>query len=186
MKNNKITKEDFVHVVEESKELLFRLSYSILKDVSDAEDAVSEAVLKAWERRGQVREKENLRSWLIKIVINSSRSMRSKRERMRLFQMKPHVIPDKKGPSGQGDIWSFITEMKEKHKTVLLLYYYAEYSVREIAKMLHVPEGTVKSRLSRAREELKQLLIQSEYRTETGNQEKRKKGQGEKGHGENE
>ena len=161
MKNNKITKEDFVHVVEESKELLFRLSYSILKDVSDAEDAVSEAVLKAWERR-------------------------SKRERMRLFQMKPHVIPDKKGPSGQGDIWSFITEMKEKHKTVLLLYYYAEYSVREIAKMLHVPEGTVKSRLSRAREELKQLLIQSEYRTETGNQEKRKKGQGEKGHGENE
>lgn len=187
MKKYRITKEDFVQVVEESMELLFRLSYSILKNKPDAEDAVAEALLKAWERRWQVKENDNLKNWLTAIVINNAKSMCARRQYV--LPITPQMLLALEHSSNnvevkKVDIWSFLTEMKEKHKTVLLLYYYADYPVEEIAEILHVPEGTVKSRLSRAREELKQLLIQDGYRTETSSQKIRQKGQGEKGHGE--
>ncbi len=157
MINSKITKERFTVAVQESKDLLFRLSYGILKNKADAEDAVAETLVRAWERRCQLRDEKKIQKWMIQIVINISKEMFIARERVVFLGDKDISEYAKEVQSQQKkkNIWMLVMEMDEAFRNILLLYYYGGYSVKEIARILHVAKGTVKSRLSRAREELK-------------------------------
>lgn len=159
MNENRITKERFTAVVEEAKDVMYRLSYGILKNKADAEDAVAESLLKAWEKLDSLKQDESLRGWLIRIVINTSKNILSARKRTIPCDQDElaAAISVQWEPPGTG-LWSHVWEMTEVYRTVLLLYYYSGYSVKEIAEVLRVPEGTVKSRLSRAREELRQIM----------------------------
>ena len=157
MINSKITKERFTVAVQESKDLLFRLSYGILKNKADAEDAVAETLVRAWERHCQLRDEKKIQKWMIQIVINISKEMFIARERVVFLGDKDISEYAKEVQSQQKkkNIWMLVMEMDEAFRNILLLYYYGGYSVKEIARILHVAKGTVKSRLSRAREELK-------------------------------
>lgn len=159
MNKNRITKECFTVVVEEVKDVMYRISYGILKNEADAEDAVAEALLKAWEKLGNLEKEESLRSWLIRIVINTSKNILSARMWMMPYGLDEiaAVVPFWEGPP-ETDIWDYVREVSEVYRTVLLLYYYSGYSVRETAEILNVPEGTVKSRLARARKKLRQII----------------------------
>lgn len=159
MNENRITKERFTAVVEEAKDVMYRLSYGILKNRADAEDAVAESLLKAWEKLDSLKQGESLRGWLIRIVINTSKNILSARKRTIPFdQDELAAAISVQGESPGAGLWSHVWEMTEVYRTVLLLYYYSGYSVKEIADVLRVPEGTVKSRLFRAREELRQIM----------------------------
>lgn len=158
MNKNQITKEYFSAVVEASMDIMYRLSYGILKNLTDVEDAVAQSLLKAWEKQEHLRKKEYLRNWMISIVINTSKDMLSRRGREIPFDQEEFAASlIQEGPQ-EISLWSQLWELKEAYRTVLVLYYYKGYSVREIAGMLHVPEGTVKSRLARAREELGKII----------------------------
>ncbi|MCI9418767.1 MAG: RNA polymerase sigma factor [Eubacterium sp.] len=159
MDENKITKERFIAVVEEAKDVMYRLSFGILRNKADAEDAVAESLLKAWEKLDSLNKGESLRGWLIRIVINTSKNILSVRNRTIPCDQDElaAAVSVQDQPPGTG-LWSHVWEMTEVYRSVLLLYYYSGYSVKEIAEALRVPEGTVKSRLSRAREELRQIL----------------------------
>lgn len=163
MNKNRITKERFSAVVEEAKDVMYRLSYGILNSEADAEDAVAEALLKAWEKLGSLEKEESLRSWLIRIVINTSKNILSARKW--LIPYDPDelaaAIPFWEEPPDT-EIWEYVREVSEAYRTVLLLYYYGGYSVRETAAILNVPEGTVKSRLARARKKLRQIIDDGE------------------------
>lgn len=160
MCKNRITRERFTAVVEETMDIMYRLSYGILNNVTDAEDAVAQSLLKAWEKLDHLKKEEQLRSWMIRIVINTSKSMLFRRGREVSFdQEKLTAGLIQEGPQ-ETSLWSQVRELKETHRVVLLLYYYEGYSVKEIAGMLRVPEGTVKSRLARAREELGQIIVE--------------------------
>ena len=157
MINSKITKERFTVAVQESKDLLFRLSYGILKNKADAEDAVAETLVRAGARPCQLRDEKKIQKWMIQIVINISKEMFIARERVVFLGDKDISEYAKEVQSQQKkkNIWMLVMEMDEAFRNILLLYYYGGYSVKEIARILHVAKGTVKSRLSRAREELK-------------------------------
>lgn len=158
MNKNQITKEYFSAVVEASMDIMYRLSYGILKNLTDVEDAVAQSLLKAWEKQEHLRKEEYLRNWMISIVINTSKDMLSRRGREMPFDQEEFAASlIQEGPQ-EISLWSQLWELKEAYRTVLVLYYYKGYSVREIAGMLHVPEGTVKSRLARAREELGKII----------------------------
>lgn len=158
MSKNRITKERFTAVVEETKDIMYRLSYGILKNVTDAEDAVAQSLLKAWEKLDHLKKEEQLRSWMISIAMNTSKNMLSRRGREVLLDQEELAVSlIQEGPQ-ETNLWSQVWEMKKTYRVVLLLYYYDGYSVKEIAGMLRVPEGTVKSRLARAREELGQMI----------------------------
>ena len=159
MNKNRITKERFSAVVEEAKDVMYRISFGILKNETDAEDAVAEALLKAWEKLGNLEKEESLRGWLIRIVINTSKNILSARKW--LIPYDPDelaaAIPFWEEPP-EPEIWEYVREVSEAYRTVLLLYYYSGYSVKETAAILNVPEGTVKSRLARARKKLRQII----------------------------
>lgn len=156
LSKNKISEQYFVKIVEEEKDLMFRLAYNILQNTTDSEDVVAESVLKAWEKRDSLRNPAKLRNWMIRITVNTAKNMISKRNRMKLVE---NIQDYGEGESeNKEDIWVLVRELKEKEKTVILLYYYRGFSVKEIADILHVPEGTVKSRLSKARKNLKKMM----------------------------
>ncbi|MCH5268801.1 MAG: sigma-70 family RNA polymerase sigma factor [Lachnospiraceae bacterium] len=154
MKRIEISEEYFEEVIKAEEKFLFRLSYNIVHNIQDAEDAVSESVLKAWEKRSKVREPDKLKQWLVQIVINTSKTMLKKRSRMVPCEEVAQTEYKEEG----GNIWYWVEELKEKERIVVILYYYREFSVKEIARILHIPEGTVKSRLSKARGNLKKML----------------------------
>ena len=157
MDKTKITEEYFVKIVEEEKDLMFRLAYNIMQNTADSEDVVAESICKAWEKRASLKSPAKLRNWMLRITVNIAKNTVISRNRT-----KP-VEDCQKYYKGKTDekinIWELVGELKEKEGTVITLYYYRGFSVKEISKILHVPEGTVKSRLYKARKHLKDLTL---------------------------
>lgn len=157
MDKTKITEEYFVKIVEEEKDLMFRLAYNIMQNTADSEDVVAESICKAWEKRASLKSPAKLRNWMLRITVNIAKNAVISRNRT-----KP-VEDCQKYYKGKTDekinIWELVGELKEKEGTVITLYYYRGFSVKEISNILHVPEGTVKSRLYKARKHLRDLTL---------------------------
>lgn len=135
---------------------MYRLALGILKNNHDAEDALSEAVIKAYENLAGLRNKDKFKPWIMTILVNVSKNMITKNSRLQLTDditiIREEVV------EYENDIWDSVMSLGEQHMQIVILYYYDGFSTKEIAKILNVSEGTVKSRLSRARQHLKQLL----------------------------
>lgn len=135
---------------------MYRLALSILKNNHDAEDALSEAIIKAYENLAGLRSKDKFKPWIMTILVNVAKNMIAKNSRMQLID--DVTIIKEEAIEFENDIWDSVRSLGEQHMQIVILYYYDGFSTREIAKILQVSEGTVKSRLSRARQHLKQLL----------------------------
>lgn len=136
---------------------LYRLAMSILHARADAQDAMQQALLRAWERRTGARP-ESFKAWLTRIVINECRNVQ--RARRRVFPVE-QPQPPSYAPEDTG-LYEAIEGLPEKLRTPLLLRYMERFSEREIAEALGIPVTTVKNRLYRARLEVKKTLTDSE------------------------
>lgn len=152
-----ISKDEFVNLVEEHKISLYRLAKSILKNDTQVEDAISESILKAYKNKSKLKNKENFKSWVMRIVVNECYDLirRNKRFDLRDNLESLNLVHIDKEYYGLRDI---IEDLNEEFSSVLVLFYYEDMSIKEISKVLEVSEGTVKSRLSRAKSKLKVLL----------------------------
>jgi len=152
-----LSREEFVEAATTHSRAMFRAARSILDSDADAEDAVGQAVLSAWERRDSLRNPEAARAWLVKITVNCARRQRKKNGRLICFDDLEEV-------AGAGvdrqyhDLWDAVLSLPPESRMVVTLFYYEDLTVEQIAKLLKVPKGTVKSRLSRARGRLRELL----------------------------
>lgn len=156
MKKTGISEQYFVKTVEEEKDLMFRLAYNIMQNTADSEDVVAESICKAWEKRDSLKNPAKLRNWMLRITVNLAKNAVTIRNRTKLVEDCHEYYNSE--PDEKTNIWELVRELKEKESTVIILYYYRGFSVKEIAQILHVPEGTVKSRLSQARKHLKDLM----------------------------
>ncbi len=147
----------FTREASEQLPALYRLSFSILRSQADAQDAVQQGMLRAWERRAQVRP-EGFRGWLTRIVINECHNIQ--RGRMRVYPVGE--MPERMQQQESGELAEAFDALPERLRTPLLMRYMEGYSEREIAAALHVPVTTVKNRLFRARKALKKQLSGSE------------------------
>lgn len=149
-------KKEFCEQVISYKYQLYIVAYAILKNEADAQDAVCSAILKAWEHLDQLKDIRKFKAWLITITKNEAFQL--KRRRMELpgnekIEMMLNPVHD-----SYNELWDVVQELKEEFRLVIVLFYYNDLSVREIAKVLNVPVGTVKSRLNRGREMIKTVL----------------------------
>ncbi len=149
---------DIEEIIAEYKDRLFAAAFSICKDKYDAEDAVQETFIKYYTTVKQYENEDHIRAWLIKVVINKSKDMvgsfwrRNKMTWEDYMSQLPFAEPE------DSRLFEAVMELPEKYRVVIHLFYYEEYSIREIAKILNRQEGTVKSQLSRGRGLLKQTL----------------------------
>ena len=149
--------------MQEQLEGLYRLSLSILRSAADAQDAVQQGMLRAWERRRQVSDESRVRAWLTRIVVNECRNIQRKRMRVFPAAQMPECGVTNHAAEGEA-MRDAMDALPEKLRTPLLLKYMEEFSEQEIAGALGIPVTTVKSRLHRARKALRRMLEDAEVR----------------------
>lgn len=137
------------------RQTLFRICFSQLPSAQDWEDAVQEALARAWRKRGQLREEGYLQTWLVRILLNVCHDMQRRGQRMVPTAEIELPVQD---TSPDGALREALLALPEKYRLPILLYYLEGYSLRQVAQMLRVPENTVKTRLSRGRQQLKERL----------------------------
>jgi RNA polymerase sigma-70 factor, ECF subfamily len=148
---------------------VYRMAFSILDDPDDADDATQEVFLSALRALESFREKASLKTWLFSITINVCRT-RLKRIKSRgqlqqilqsLFRLRgeqAHPEDEALKSESEAALWRAIHNLDGKHRIPIVLRYYHDLPIAEIAAMLGVPPGTVHSRLNHARERLRALL----------------------------
>ena len=145
--------------------LAFRVAYGVLRHREDAEDVAQEALTKAYRRLGTLRERERLRGWLVRIAwrmaLDRRRSAR-RRERRELAAAEPERVADAEELAAAREfrerLWRAIDGLPDELRIVIVLAGIEGHDTREMAGLLEVPEGTVKSRLHRARKRLAEVL----------------------------
>lgn len=149
----------FEQLVRISADTLYRVSMSMLKNEHDAQDCVSEAILKAYENLHKLKKEEFFRTWLVRILINECKSTLKKKGKSELIDdTKFPEISSRDNPYINVEIGEAIDSLPEKIRLVIIMFYVEDYSIKEIKRVLNIPEGTVKSRLSKGRALLKEQL----------------------------
>lgn len=149
-----MTSRQFEQFVATERGMLVRLAMNILHHPEDADDAVAEALCKAWERREQLRSPDKMRSWVAKITVNTALSMIQKRKREELVESMDDYPTNEASGYPHSGIWHEIESLAEQDRTLVYLYYIYGFSQKEISAILNIPTGTVKSRLYTVRQKL--------------------------------
>ncbi|MDD2972386.1 MAG: RNA polymerase sigma factor [Lachnospiraceae bacterium] len=151
-----IDKWKFVELIEVHKSGMYRLAVSILRNSTEAEDAVGEAIIKAYEKLDKLKDADKFKAWIMQIVVHEAQN---------IYRTKKHFqyVEDLEltGASYQDEhleLLELVLELPEEFRSVVVLFYYEGFSQKEIAGILQTPEGTVKSRLFRARKILQEKL----------------------------
>ena len=130
---------------------LYRVARGYLQSADECADAVQEALCKAWDKRQTV-VPERFRPWLTRIVINECHNIGRRKKRV---QLVADIEPPEPSDTPMPDLSNELSALPEKLRTPLLLHYLEGFSLEEVAAVLHVPVGTVKSRLHLARKALR-------------------------------
>lgn len=150
----------FEQLVRASTDTLYRVSMSMLKNEHDAQDAVSEAILKAYENLHKLRKEEYFKTWLVRILINECKLILRKSDRIISdVNEKMPEITSRDNPYLSVEVGEAINSLPEKIRLVIVMFYVEDYSIKDIKRVLNIPEGTVKSRLSKGRALLKEQLL---------------------------
>ncbi len=147
-----IDKKDFVALVDGKSEMLYRVARTILRNDEDCKDALQEAMLKSWESRHKLRDKTLFGTWITRILINECHTL-LRRKRKYLLQNEVDAAYPSRAPDPALQ-WA-VESLPERLRLPLVLHYLEGYSYEQIARLLHIPQSTVRSRLSRARDTLR-------------------------------
>lgn len=145
-------------LIPEFQDNLYGAAYSVLQNAADAQDAVQMTFIRYHLSDLQFEDREHIRSWLFRVVLNQAKDIRRsfwRRNRTSLDQLEnTFVFEDRK----EQDLFEEVSRLPARYRVVLQLYYFEDYKVKEIAQILEISESNVKKRLSRARDRLKEVL----------------------------
>jgi RNA polymerase sigma-70 factor (ECF subfamily) len=176
--------EMFVRAHQQS---VFRLALSVLDDPAEAEEAAQDALVSAIKALDTYRGDSAFTTWLYAITLNVCRTrLRKHRSRDRLMETLRSIFhltgeglahPEDVAIRGEADaaVAKAVNSLDEKHRLPVVLRYYNEFSIAEIAQLLDISEGTVHSRLFTARERLRGLLKPEHYGHSPKNRENHSK-----------
>ena len=154
-----MTKEDLGHLIIASTDSLYRISKSILRNETDCEDAVSEAIVKSFDKINTLQHASYAKTWLIRILINECHNIGR-----RLKRVTPvDKIPDQ--PVWQAEetgMMEALQNLKEPWRIVLTMHELEGFTYSEIAAVTHTPESTVKYRAVQARRALRREMEKQE------------------------
>ncbi len=153
-------KKQFDELIEQYHVSLFRLIFGQCGNKEDAEDIVQIAYLRLWKSDMKFETIMHAKNWLYKVAVNQVKDMkRSKWAKVELCEQYDDIPFDNEE---EINLFCELQRLKPEYRIVLLLYYYEDYSIAEISKMLNIKESTVATRLQRARNKLK-LELEEEY-----------------------
>ena len=160
--NKKQLLESFLH---ENLDRAYRLAYSYTRESASAEDVVSDSIVKALSGIETLQKPEMIKSWFFRIVVNTALSWLRKERRLVYFEYPEEMEKILPGKEDSSDlmITEFLEKLEPKYKTVLILRFFEDMSLQEIADVTGEKINTVKTRLYRG---LKLLRVEMEETNE--------------------
>ncbi len=148
-----MTNEEFASRIVAMQGTLYRVTCAILREHADREDAVQSAIEKAWRKQSLLRDESRLKAWMVRILVNECYQILRRQKR----ETPVEQIPDSPAPeTADPNLYRFFTALPDTLRLTMVLHYVEGYDVKEIARIQRIPAGTVKSRLMRGREKMKQ------------------------------
>ena len=151
-----LTEEQRTQVVSRWGDMVYRLALARTANVPDAEDVFQEVFLRYFRHEEKFHNDEYRKAWLIRCTVNRAKSLTASPWRKRIVPLE--TAEEVGVEDDYREVYSAVLALPGKYRAVIHLHYFEGLSVAEIAQMLRVPEGTVKSQLSRGRALLRDML----------------------------
>lgn len=141
---------------------LYLYAMSMLKDSEEAQDVVQDTALRAMSGIRKLNDVRYCKTWMMRILINQCKTRRLDKLKKNNIVINHVDIWYEPLNVEELELWNALDELSEKYKKIIILHFINDFTVKEISNVLHLPEGTVKSRLHRALTNMKKILDGSE------------------------
>jgi len=155
-----VEKTFFLEMADKYKDTIYRIALNYYGNPYDADDTVQEVLLKLYAADRGFESEEHVRNWLIRVTINECKNVLRSPWKSRTDAWEEVCASSAFETPEEGELLQAVLRLPEKYRMPLYLFYYEELSVREIAALLKLKESAVTTRLSRARERLKEKLTE--------------------------
>ena len=157
--------DDFEQIVSQHYEPLYRFAFSLTRTEADACD-LTQQTFYIWATKGhQLRDRSKVKSWLFTILHREFLNIRRRAARFPHLELSdaiedlPTISPEVVNTLDSAQVLEFLGQVQEPYRAALSLFYLEDYSYKEIAAILEIPLGTVRSRISRGVAQLKQSIL---------------------------
>lgn len=158
-------KDYFCECIRQYESSMYKLAMGILKNEPDAEDAMQDAILKAYSNLDQLKDRSKFRPWILSIVHNCSIECIRKRKDMTDIEEEQWIAAPEPmvDSAARIAVWDAVQKLKRPYRTVIILFYYEDCSIIQIAKITNTSVNSVKTQLLRGRKMLAQLLNREDF-----------------------
>ena len=142
-------------IIDEYADMVYRIALTRCRCIENAEDVFQEVFMRFSIKSPKFESKEHEKAWLIRVTINLTKNVRESAWNRKVVRLDESIVFNTKE---ENDVYSTVCELPQNYRTVIYLFYYEGYKVKEISNILNKNEGTIKTWLFRAREILKEKL----------------------------
>ena len=151
----------FLTLMEEHSLSMYKVARSILKNDDDVADAIQDTILNCFEKIHTLKRPEYFKTWLIRILINECDQILRHYRKVSPQEELPEE-PRQDRSLAEFEFKEMLGQVDEKYRVILVLYYEQGFKISEIAELLELNENTVKTRLARAREQIRSAYFQED------------------------
>ncbi|EOT2959541.1 sigma-70 family RNA polymerase sigma factor [Clostridium perfringens] len=157
MKGNK---ESFGILIKNNKEYLYKMAFLYVKDEQDALEVIHETIYRAFLNIEKLKKAKFFNTWITRILINVSIDFLKKKGKNEMLDESTPIIKEKCEISTEEklDLYNAIDLLNDNYKTVIIMMYFNDMKIKDISKVMEIPENTVKTYLRRAKQDLGEVL----------------------------
>lgn len=156
-------KEFFSDSIRQCEGSMYALALGMLQNEADAADVMQDALLKAYCNLEHLKDRNKFRPWILSIVHNTAIEYLRKRRDLAQLEEQEELAAPAADADTRLTVWDTIQKLKLPYRTVIILFYYENYSVRQIADVTQMSAIAIKQQLSRGRKMLAQLLHKEDF-----------------------
>lgn len=154
---------DIAALVETYSDMVMRIAYQHCFNKSDSEDITQEVFIKLMDRVSLLKDdKEAIKAWLIRVTVNLCKDYNKSAWYRLQTPLDAEAEEEFRWEDSERELWDALEQLRPVYRTILYMFYYEGYKIKEIAQILRMKENTVSSRLTRARKELKDILTEGD------------------------
>lgn len=147
--------EEIKNMIEKYSNLVYKIAITRTNNVENAEDVFQEVFMKYSQKTPKFENEEHEKAWFIRVTINLTKNLHNQAWNRKTVALEENI---KFEENEEENIFQIVSTLPENYRTVIYLFYYEGYKVKEISKIMKTREGTIKTWLSRARESLKEKI----------------------------
>lgn len=149
---------DFETAAEKYRDNIYAIAFNYFKNASDADDIVQDVLLKLYRADKEFESEEHVRNWLLRVTVNQCKKISVSSWFRKNVPLETYAESLEYETPEESDLFLAVMNLPKKYRIIVHLFYYEDYSTRDIAQMLNLKEPTVRTRLMRARKILKERL----------------------------